>query len=284
MKAGTAIFFAGLFIALGLLGIGCATLAMHGCNNPLLPSAPGAPTSTGSAPLPRPIAPPSPSYQPSPGPVLTPNDSASLPNCTETTEGKSSAGWYAVSNFQKDSGYSLAARICTSGGFKAADNARVVGRTVYLTDGGHETSGTIDTKYKLSDIAPGKTVMDVLKPGNSTSTVRLQNPFIVFIDDAPAFDYCQQYKKIVTGNTEADDLVYNEIRAHCMLSKQGPQATQHKQAADAIQAWYSRKNGADLEGSVKGLKDELKDVKAKLAALSDKPVDLDFTTEGPTKK
>lgn len=283
MKAGTAIFWGlavcGALIMFGLFGRGCMGCA--GCSN-LLPvvTLPTAPTSTGSAPLPLPIAPPSPSYAPSPGPVFTPSDASNLPQCASTMVGKGSGRWYLVST-TLDSGYTLAARLCTSGGFKAADSARIVARTAYLTEGGHEASGTIDTSRKLSDMAPGKAYVDVLKPGSSSATVRFENPYVVFIDEGNAFDFCSQYKDI-TSESVKDDLVKSEIVARCRIAAWGgPQAAHHMAVAQGIQAWYSRKNGADLEGTVKGLKDKI----AELERRTDKtPVDLDFDPNGPTTK
>lgn len=278
-KTPWAIILGALIVALGSIlaarGMGCGGVGP--VPNPALTSADAGATGANTPnPTPAPL---------SAGPGLTPSDTNLLAACNSTMVGKSSARWYMVST-TIDSGYTLAARLCVgNGAFRAADTARVVSRTVYISEGGHESSGTIDTSRKLSDITGNKIYVDVQKANGNT--VRFENPYLVFIGEEPAFDFCAQYRGMKAP--ESDDLVAREIWSRCTIaswSSTSPAEAAHHRAvaqtiAQPLAAWASRSDLAALNGSIHSLRMEIARVDAKVVDKPLPPQQVDFYPGGP---
>lgn len=298
MKAGTAILIVGILALIVFFGLGwksCSTvdkLVERTAPGTVVGSAPGSaqPGGTDSG---NPGAPPgstsgtnngrpTTSNQVPPGtpsPTITGGEANNTRECNSTIVGKGSGRWYMVGT-PTDSQFTLAARFCVGkdGTFRAAESARIVGRMAYIREGGHEASGNVDTKYKLSDLAPGKAYADISQTVNGTEkSWRLENPYMVFVDEGNAFDFCEQYK--MKSRPAKDDLVAQEIWARCMAG--GQQNTAVAQSIAQNPSWFSREDGASLSAKVQALEQ-------KVAANGGQPVkmppkEVDFNAAGPSK-
>ncbi len=165
-----------------------------------------------------PPPPPGPSTPPSA--YLTEPEAVGSSLCQTVLAGKQAVNWYMVFT-SLEARQTYAARLCVGPGgrFQVADNAKIVGQSVYIREGGHDSVGTIDTKYKLSDAFAGKLYARVV--GKDGSQFGFANPLLVYVESGNAFDDCSQYK----GMTEpaADDMVAWQIWWRCNFGdRKGP--------------------------------------------------------------
>lgn len=201
--------------------------------------------------------------------TLTEDEASRSSQCNTAMVGKGAGRWYMVYTAQ-DSHKTLAARLCVGNGkFRTAETARVVARTVYIREGGHEASGTIDTARKLSDVVAGKAYANVLE-SRSEKSFLFENPFIAFVDEGNTFDFCEQWK--MKERPPRDDLVAGEIWRNCSMGGEKHVAVA-KTISAADQEWLSKKDGYFLAAW-------LYQIEAKVAANGNRPVDpklVDFS-------
>ncbi len=288
MKAGTKILI-GLLLGALIMAIAMWLISRNFANaitamaNPPAPSAvavlppPSPPTPTPATADPTPPEPPPVTVPPQPAPVLSEDDAGKTSQCNNTMVGKGAGRWYMVST-SLDSKVTLAARLCVGSGakFRTAETARIVARTVYIREGGHEASGTIDTKFKLSDFAPGKAYANVIETVNgSEKSYNFENPYIVFIDEGNAFDFCDQYKAM--KSPPKGDLVGREIWSRCQLGGA------HNRAVAQTMAWASRDDMAAANADIHKLKRMVDELDQKVVTTPIPPKQVDFSAAGPSR-